>query len=198
VSVCLLLIGDGRDEYRARTLASLAEMVPPCDHFVEIDDREHRLGFAGAVQAGWELVLETGARWVFHLEADFTFNRPVDLGAMGRVLEREPLLAQLVLKRQPWNEQETAAGGIVEQHPDEYLERLAGVAVWTEHRRFFSTNPSLYSAAICRRAWPQTPSSEGVFTHRLLADGYRFAFWGGKYDPPVVHHIGEARAGRGY
>ena len=68
----------------------------------------------------------------------------------------------------------------------------------SRHRRFFTTNPSVYRASLCERGWPQEPHSEGVFTHRLLADGFDFAFWGGRFDPPAVTHIGAERTGRGY
>lgn len=201
MSVCLLLIGDGRDDYRERTLESARDvgLFDQVTDVVEIDDRGHRLGFAGAVQAGWDAVIATGAEWVFHLELDFTFHARVDVHAMVGVLQRHWWLGQVVLKRQAWNDQEKAAGGIVEVHPDDFIERTDGQRVWTEHRRFWSTNPSVYSTNWCRIGWPQVPQSEGVWTHKLLADpAVRFAFWGGKFDAPLVHHIGEARAGKGY
>lgn len=196
MSVCLLLISDGRDEYLQRTLLSAAEHLPAFDQLVHVEDRGHELGFAGAIQHGWEQVK---ADWVFHLEADFTFTERVDLNRMKTILVARPYLAQLVLKRQPWNPDETAAGGIIEQHPDDYTEVNAYAGTWTEHRRFWSTNPSLYSTRFCRLGWPQVPQSEGIFTHRLLKDPHlRFAFWGGKTDPPRVTHIGDVRAGTGY
>lgn len=199
MTVVLLRIGDGRDAYHERSWASARRMLPRVDHIVTIDDREHALGFAGAIQAGWDEIAETGADWIFHLEMDFEFLAPVPLARMIALLEREPHLAQIVLKRQPVNESEHAAGGIVEQHPDDYTEREDGGDTWTEHRRFFSTNPSLYSTDLLRLRWPQEPQSEGMFTHRLLADPLlRFAFWGGKFDPPTVHHIGDVRSGTGY
>ncbi len=42
--------------------------------------------------------------------------------------------------------------------------------------------------------------SEGVFTHRLLADvDVRFGYWGRLDDGPWVTHIGDDRAGgKGY
>ncbi len=201
MNVCLLLISDGRDDYLQATLKSAVHRLPRCRYLVHVDDRGHELGFAGAIAEGWRQVLETGADWVFHLEQDFTFNRPVPLEHMRHVLATHRELVQLVLKRQPWNPQEAAAGGIVEQDPDSYTERHdpATGAVWTEHRRFFSTNPSLYRARLCERGWPQTEFSEGVFTHRLLEDPQaRFAFWGAKHREPWVHHIGDDRAGHGY
>lgn len=198
MSTCLLVIGDGRDEVHERSWQSARENLPPFDHKVIVDDSDHSLGFAGAIRQGWEQVLETGAEWCFHLEADFTFNAPVPVDAMRDLLERRPRLAQIALKRQPVNAQECAAGGIVERHAQDFTEHSAGAVHWTEHRRFWTTNPSLYSTRYCRMGWPQEPESEGKFTHKLLADPLlRFAFWGRKYDPPMVEHIGE-RCGVGY
>lgn len=201
MTVCLLIIGDGRDEYHEMSVASARERLPMrlFDQTVIVDDREHRLGFAGAIQHGWDQALDAGADWIFHLEADFTFNQDVPLAQMIEVLDAHPELAQIVLKRQAWNEQERAAGGIVEQHPDDYEELDVGPGLITTHRRFFSTNPCVYSARIARIGWPQVPRSEGMFTHLLLKDPHlRFAFLGGKFDPPLVEHIGDARAGNGY
>lgn len=196
MTVCLLLISDGRDEYLERTIASAQEMLPTFDQLVTIDDSAHELGFAGAIQAGWR---EVATDYVLHLEQDFTFNAPVPVGRMVRLLERHPHLAQVALKRQPWNAAERGAGGIVELHPDDFVERYDDGAVWTEHRRFFTTNPSVYPSRLCELGWPQTHESEGIFTHRLLENpDLRFAFWGGKFDAPLVTHIGETRAGVGY
>lgn len=196
MSVALLVISDGRWEYHHQALASALEHLPRFDQYVWVQDPDHELGFAGAIQHGWEQI---HTDFLFHLEADFLLNGPVPIRRMVSLLKRQPHLAQVCLKRQPWNEQERAAGGIVEQHPDEFSERQDIAAVWTEHRRFFSTNPSIYRSALCRLGWPQEPESEGMFTHRLLEDPrVRFAFWGGKFAPPAVTHIGETRAGVGY
>lgn len=204
MSVCLLLISDGRDELRDRTLASVDEHLPPSDALIEIDDRDHRLGFAGAIAEGWRAAIGRGAKYVFHLEADFVFKRPVELDAMRELLELRPELAQVALKRQAWNDREKAAGGLVEADADDFTERaeLSGgrVHVWTEHQRFFTTNPSLYRTELCHRGWPQRRNSEGNFTLDLLRDkpDTRFAFWGSKFDTPAVEHIGVERAGHGY
>jgi hypothetical protein len=201
MNVALLLIDDGRSDFLIRAQASLRMMCPPFDHVIHIDDTRHELGFHGAIQAGWHRILdETDADWVFHAESDFSYNEPVPLERMIAALDSDPELAQIVLKRQPWNALEHAAGGIVEQHPDDYTERIMPTGdVITTHRRFFSTNPCVYRASLCQLGWPQEPQSEGVFTHRLLRDPYRhFAFWGRKFDPPLVHHVGEVRAGTGY
>lgn len=191
MSTTLLLIEDGRTEYLHQCLVSIEQQLPEFDEYVHVSDPDHELGFAGAIQAGWDQITTD---FVFHVEQDFTFNWPVDLERMRRLLEQNPLIAQMALKRQPWNEQEKAAGGIVEQHPDDFYD----CGEFTVHRRFFTTNPSLYKREIVEKGWPQVPQSEGIFTHQLATEGYWFAYLGGKFDPPAVTHIGEDRVGVGY
>lgn len=203
MNFCVLLISDGRHDYRERTLDSAKEMLPEPACMIEIDDSDHKLGFAGAIQAGWERVIQTDADFVCHLEGDFTFNKPVPIERMIGVLERRPYLAQLVLLRQPWNRDELAYGGVVQAregiNDDVFTQRTEHGDIWTEHRAFFSTNPCVYPVGLCHQGWPQVPESEGKFTHRLLEDpDVRFAFWGAKFDPPRVTHIGEHRTGNGY
>jgi hypothetical protein len=199
MSVCLLRIADGRDAYHDACWESAKVALPAVEHIVTVDDREHRLGFAGAIQQGWREALESGCDHVLHLEMDFTFREPVQLDAMCDLLDEHEHLAQVALKRQPVNAEEIAAGGIVEQHPEDFRQRVENGVIWTEHRRFFSTNPCVYATALCRHGWPQVEHSEGMFTHRLLADpDVRFAYWGGKFDAPLVEHIGHARSGTGY
>lgn len=198
MSICWLTIGDGRDEVHNRSLESAREHVPAGDFRVVIDDSDHELGFAGAITEGWRKVRETDANWVFHLELDFIFCAPIPVDRILAVLAREPHLAQVCLKRQPVNEEELRAGGIVERDPDAYTQRVDRGDIFTEHRACFSTNPSFYPAALCAQGWPQKQFSEGLFTHRLLEDPeVRFAFWGAKFDEPLVEHIGE-RKGHGY
>lgn len=199
MKVCFLLIGDGRDEVHERSKVSVQEMLPKPDALVVVDDSDHSRGFAGAIAEGWARVLQTGADWVFHVELDFLFTEPVELRQMVWVLNRHPELAQLSLKRQAWNEREKAAGGIIEADPDDFTEVTEYGYVWTEHRRYWTTNPSLYSARFCEMGWPQESESEGRFTHQLLdADpNLRFGIWGSKFAPPKVEHVG-VRAGVGY
>lgn len=159
-----------------------------------------RRGFAGAIESGWSEV-PPDSDFVFHLEDDFVFNDHVDLDEMAAVLEQHTELVQLALLRQAWNDEERAAGGIIPQHPDDFTQVSdAQGHWWVEHRRFFTTNPSLYRAEMTRRFdWPAVEHSEGIFTHRLLEDpAVRFAFWGRRDDEPRVHHIGEQRVGINY
>lgn len=213
MSVCLLIIDDGRG-YVDGCLESAAQYLPPMDACVMIDDSDHELGFAGAVQAGWEGVLETGCEFVFHLESDFRFTEPVGIERMVNLLRRYPHLTQVSLLRQPWNDEEKAAGGIIQAYPEQFDERVehltlplenGGVRyqrdVWTETDRFiFTTNPSVYSVELCRRGFPDPPEAEGRFGGAIRAERpeARCGIWGGKFDGPRVQHIGEHRAGRGY
>ena len=189
----------GDDAYRA----SLRRLYPQFRHI----DAGPRQGFGGAIRAAWSrIAAESEARFVFHLEQDFTFNEPVDLDEMATVLDLHPHLVQLALRRQPWNDHERAAGGIVEQHPDAYEDFHWQGRHWLEHRLFFTTNPSLYRMSLCSTRWPEGGNSEGHYTHQLLQGGspevpgeqVRFGYWGTRSSEPWVHHIGHQRAGVGY
>jgi hypothetical protein len=167
----------------------------------ELVHHTDRRGFAGAVQSAWDHIADGPETHVFHLEDDFTFNRHVDLDVMARILDRHPHLVQLALRRQPVNDLERSAGGIVEMWPDQYFEVAEnGQHHWLEHRLFFTTNPSLYPRSLTSApGWPQVDRSERAFTDRLLANtGLRFGFWGKRSDRPWVHHIGDHRVGVGY
>lgn len=198
MSTCLLIIDDGREDYLDRCLESCSTYLPPMDACVMVSDPDHELGFAGAVQAGWDGVLETGCDWVFHLESDFIFTCPVDLARMQKLLSQEGDIAQVALRRQAWNEREKRAGGIIQADPKDFQTKTCVGDYYTRHRKFFTTNPSLYRSDLCERGWPQVDQSEGVFTHQLLAEGLSFAFVGHVNEPPRCLHIGQARTGTGY
>jgi hypothetical protein len=230
VSIALLVITDGRDAELAATLFSARTALhgPITERwlFDDTGDAEHRAhlkelfpryqllgtgprqGFGGAIRTAWaHLVAHSKAQWVFHLEADFTFTRLVNLADMAAVLTRDPGLVQMALRRQAWNEAEHAAGGVVEQHPTAYTTRIDQAGnTWLEHSLFFTTNPSLYRISLCATGWPHGAHSEGVMTHRLRTLGspevpahwLRFGYWGRRDDPPWVTHIGTTRAGEGY
>lgn len=162
-----------------------------------------RSGFAGAIRSAWStLRRESSADFVFHLEDDFTFARLVDLGAMAAALLHHPELVQVALRRQAWNAPELAAGGVVEVAPEDFedvrdeLHDLDYLA----HRRFFTTNPSLYRRSLLvEHEWPAGAQSEGRFSAELFADpAARSAYWGSRDSGEWVHHDGSTRAGTGY
>lgn len=223
MTIALLVMTDGRRECIERTVPSaLSELVGPISEIWIHDDSGDpeyrrwlarfggnvigppagRSGFGGAIRSAWAHLREhSSARFVFHLEDDFVFRRRVDLVDMMSVLLAHPELVQLALRRQPWNEAEAAAGGIVEQHPDAYADRIDDHGrEWLEHRLFFTTNPSLYRMAlVLDEEWPDGPQSEGRFSHELLTDDrIRFGFYGARDSGEWVEHIGHQRAGTGY
>lgn len=192
-----------------RELLNKAEAADADFEWLYIAPKSGKRGFAGAIQAGWAAItgadrvksLDRGPTHVFHLEDDFTFNEPVDIDGMALVLEDDLHVAQVALQRQPVNDVEAAAGGVIAMWPDEYAEHedVARKLRWCEHDLFFTTNPSLYRATLpATHPWPSGARSEEAYTAQLRAAGYRFAFWGAKTDPPKVHHIGEHRTGTGY
>jgi hypothetical protein len=231
MTTAVLLVTDGRLDYLRRTVASLmSQTVGDLSEWYMFDDSgdaAHRAalaaefplwrhindgprrGFGGAISAAWSmLAAESSADHIAHVEADFTFNRMVDVDELAAVLDANPHLAQLALRRQPWNAHEHAAGGVVEQYPDSYTEVSDDAGRhWLEHRRFFSTNPCLYRRSLCFVGWLAGAESEGRFGQQLLAHGtpeepdgskVRFAFWGRRHDEPWVEHIGAVRIGTGY
>lgn len=107
-------------------------------------------------------------------------------------------LVQMALIRQPWNDEEKAAGGIVALLPDVYEQQRAGGHAWREHRRHFTTNPCIYPRWVAERGWPDRPESEGHFGIELLASNpaFRSGYWGEGEE--WVTHIGDVRTGHGY
>lgn len=195
MSVALLLIGDGRDEYHELAYRSVVEHLPTFDQYIHVDDREHTLGFAGAIQAGWDQVQTD---WLVHWEADFVIDRPMPVDEIIAVLTGHQYLVQMALLRGPVNAAERQAGGIVQQHPHDYALREWEGWHWLEHRRFFTTNPCVYPRWVVERGWPQRDQSEGHFGIELFEEDQerRSAFWGN--GEVWVDHIGDARAGKGY
>jgi hypothetical protein len=214
LAFALTVTTDGRGDYLLQAIDSLRVSLDPWPEWrVVVDDsgdsaygimlhrryepdfticpHSSRRGLAAAVRLAWTLALATPARYVFHAEDDFIYREPVDLAGMARLLDENPHLAQVVLKRQPWGEQEIAAGGQIEVAPDEYVDREGFV----EHRRLFSFNPSLIrrEAIELALAEPGDGLERGI-TDTLLAHGYSFAYYGARNDGPRCEHIGVRRS----
>lgn len=214
--VALLTISD-RPDLLADTIASLAEALDRDEGDVlsafathaHVDDREHRLGFGGAIRYGWERLRgRADFDYVLHVEDDWRFDAPVELGAMADLLDARPELAQVALRRNPVNDVERKAGGVVEMWPDEYADRAMTIVepdcsgrelAWLDHELYFTTNPSLYRRSLLDLEWPDCPASEQVFTAKCLRAGLRFALYGTRAEAPRVTHLGDnRREGRGY
>jgi hypothetical protein len=204
--VALLIIGDGRDDLRKATVESFNRQAREFDltHLVEVDDRLHALGFCGAIRYGWDRLREYRSEfdYIFHLEEDWRFTRPFSIAHMARVLDTEPSVAQVALRRgiEPG---ETAP--VIDAFPSCFTNRHTGflmggarTQVWLQHQLFWTTNPSLYRAELIDSYhWPEAPMCEASFGQTLVADGATFAYWGDREDAPWIEHTG-ARTGHGY
>jgi hypothetical protein len=219
--IALLVMTDGRRDCISRTIpAALEQLDGPITTRIIHDDsgdldyghwvhREfpdwtyvgggiQRRGFGGAIANAWAYLDRCVEPYVLHLEDDFIITRPVHLPAMMDVLRAWPHLTQLALLRQPVNDQERAAGGVIEQHPGDYkLIRWHDYA-WRQHRRHWTTNPSLYRRSLSFGGWPDGPESEGRFGLDLFAEHPQLhsAYWGDSGE--WCEHIGDVRAGTGY
>ena len=224
VSVTVLVMTDGRLDCLTESLPSLTRHLHgDVDQWVIHDDTgdpDHhavlqqlsptwrvittaqRAGFGGAYRHAYDwLLAHTTSGYVFSTEDDFVLTRDVDLTEMAFVLSHRAGLAQLALRRQPWNAEERAAGGIVECHPDRYADyHDHRDNQWLEHRLFYTTNPSLIPRSVlAAHRWPTVPGSESVFSAGLFADPTtRSGFWGSRASGEWVQHIGAHRRGHGY
>lgn len=183
--VALVVISDRGDRYLPQCLERLEAV---CDwDFAErilIEDPHHQYGQNEVVTLAWSRV-GPDIDYIAHLEEDFLVHE-FNVGDMIRILEANPELAQVVLKRQPWNSDEVRCGGIVEQDPPEYEDRDG----FARHNRIFSLNPCVIPKRIADLGWTD---GEGEFSDRLRAMGYWFAFYGQKLEPPRCTHIGDER-----
>jgi hypothetical protein len=233
-TVALLVIGDGRDDYLRRCIdsmhhlrgtiverwmhddtgdpayrAELAARYPRWRHI----NAGPRQGGAGAIRYSWRHLRDhTAADYLFWVEQDFQFIRPINLAAMAGLLHDRPYLAQIVLRRQPYNAAEAAAGGVVEQHPDWYVDMIDERGrEWLEQGAYFTTNPNLTRTTLLDLDWPGHVDgvySESTFHQRLMREGtlevpgdkVRYAYWGARSSGVWVEHIGQQRhrEGTGY
>lgn len=222
MKLALIVITDGR-EYVWDTLKSFHDTfnVDDFDFKIIIDDSlnlefqdeiidtypdfildsavKERRGFGGAIQRAWSRIPED-VDYVFHLEDDFVFTKQPDIYSMISVLEAHPYLLQMALLRGSVNNEERAAGGVIQQFPDSYKEVEWNGLSWREHRRFFTTNPCVYSRSTVELGWPNGSNSEGIFgiTQFEKDVNTKSAFWGGSDYGEAVEHIGHVRSGTGY
>ena len=217
MNTALYVLTDGRRDYLAQTIASAQDKLHGDFSYLLIvndadDDafaahlevayprftivhHDERLGMSGAVRSAWETALRTGADYVFGLEEDWTFNRKIKVDRMIRLLHCEPHLAQVLLKRQPWNDEEIAAGNIIQAYPDEHTDHSCPSGNWVEHRRLFSFNPFIAPRHVLELALAESADTlERGVTDTLLKHDYSFAYYGKRDDEPRCHHIGDVRS----
>jgi hypothetical protein len=173
------------------------------DSFPDFDiiGQDTRQGFGGAINSAWDHISPYDVDYIFHLEDDFTFRRPVPLVDMAALLEAKPNLYQIALRRQAWNDEEKRAGGVIERWPDQFHQEtfvdFVGVSQgWISHRMFYTTNPSLVPRRVFENErLPNVKDAEGHFFQGIIKKDphAQFGYWGYKTDGPWVEHIGTQR-----
>jgi len=155
-------------------------------------------GYATAMRRCQHHEMASGQAFVAHCEDDVLLNGPLDLREMQRVMEENPDLAQLSLKRQPVHPEELAVDDMLAWRPDGTFEERSGCVA---HRAFWAATVSLTRRRfLAEHPWPLEGDSERRFGNRLFRQnpGVYAGILGGVDDPPRITHIGKVRAGHGY
>jgi hypothetical protein len=204
MTICLVVIGNGRLDYLHQTVAAADKYLPPVNYRIMVDDsgdpvvRDHldcffptyehhhhdtNRGMAAAVNTGFHAAHVTGAQWTVWLEEDMVLQTDLPVHAAIRELTAHPTVAQMLFQRQPITPQETESGSVLGAMGDTHDHGL-----WSSQHHIFSLNPCVIPRHIVELGWPA--GNEREQTDRLLADGWKFGVWHGQY----VEHIGESRA----
>jgi glycosyltransferase involved in cell wall biosynthesis len=203
MTICLVIIGNGRLDYLHKTVAAADQYLPPVDYRIMIDDSgdptvaahlncffptfahihhpENR-GMAVAVNTGFQAAFHTGADYVIWLEEDMVIQSALPIQEAIDVLVQFPKVAQILFQRQPLTPQEVEAGTVVGAMAP------TNCGYWSTQTHIFSLNPCVIPRHIVELGWPD--GNEREQTDRLLADGWKFGVWHGQ----LVEHIGESRA----
>jgi GT2 family glycosyltransferase len=215
--IALLVIGNGRTDMLDATVEAAREHLPAFDRYLMVDDsgdlrvrrildarypefviqhNDTNLGMAAAVQAGFDLVLASGARHVFWLEEDMLLTKAPPVDAAISVLERQPDLAQMCFRRDPADptEQPDQLTAICGKSPHVTTHDL-----YTAYDFLFSMGPCVIPRHILEYGWPAGPigvGNEDGMTRLLLEKGYRFGSWGLPGDGQSWgRHVGYAARG---
>lgn len=218
-TTALIVMTDGREEYLKQSVSSAMTMLTGniVERWMHDDTGDEtyrdrlraqyptfshigdgpRKGFGGAISHAWKnLKIGSKADFIFHLEDDFVFNREIPLDGMAKVLNENPNVYQMALRRQAWNSEEIKAGGVIERWPDRFHQEDG----WILHRMWLTTNPSLYRRSLIERSYPVEEEAEGHFGGQLFSEDplATCGYWGQKTDDPWVEHIGVKRNGSVY
>ena len=112
---------------------------------------------SGGFKSACEVAIQLGVDYVFSTEDDQAILSDIDLTAFIALLESQPHLAQVALKRTAYSPQEHAAGGIVEAYPHFYTERAADGMTWLETDHLFVFRRRSFHAVSLNARWP-TPT----------------------------------------
>lgn len=176
----------------AAITAELEDLVRPFGFYVVGPGR--RVDFTAGMQAMWGYLRKRAkGEFILQVEDDFTYERPVDLGAMIDILQANEHLVQLALLRDACYQDERDTGGILGWPLPAFTFREG----WFEHRQFFTLNPSLFRRSLTDHPWPAGHHSETLFGRSVLNDKRAASGFLGD-GTEWIRHIGETRAGAGY
>ena len=143
-----------------------------------------RQGLTANLAQAWG-ALGDGDEWVFHVEEDFVIAPNAPLTDMIATLNTYRYLANMVLVRQPWNQQERKANGLLKANRPFLTPRDGGR--WQEHDRGFWLNPMIAHSSLLRTL---KPGVEQELTKQCTARRLRFGWWGAVDDDPRCIHVG--------
>lgn len=221
MKISLIIRTDGRREYLPLAVASAEDhLKADFDQLYIIDDsgdpdyvqwletsfpnftvvaHSVRLGMNECARTMVRTAVASSSEFVFSTEDDFCFPSTVNVKKMARLLHCEDHLGQLVLKRQPVNDVESAHGGFMQAFPERYTERSCPIGNWVESTQtMFSGNPSLVRVAAIKDAtdieMPSSDTYEVPVGLSMFENGYSLAFYGKIDDKPRCEHLGSTRS----
>ncbi len=186
--VVALIVANNRPEYLTRTLLSMGRYLPPIPVLIQNDGNHD--GMAANIQTGWGHALETEWDYLWHQEDDMELIAKIPLRSFQRILDKDATLANMVAKRHPWSTEEHEAGDVITATVAHATESSVEPD-YTTHNHIFSLNPCLIPRRVIEQGWDA--GNEAGMTTKLLAQGYRFGFYGHAGDTPLVNHIGQNR-----
>lgn len=188
-----MCVADGPD--------ALLPDVIPSEAAWWIRQHEEQHGFCAAVRTGWQMAREAIEEYrldfVFWLENDFRFLRPVDVTLMAYALTRftHIPICQMALMRAAVNKREEKYPNILEAWPegDPPVSHMG----WIQHTKFWTTNPALIPSWVFDVDFPDGPGCEGSFWRAVAPRGWQMGFWG-EGDVWVEHMGVRDSNGKGY
>lgn len=219
---CILIFSTSRYEFLIPTLRSFYELVDfsgfekftifTCDYpkrrdpekikalsekygFDQVILNRKNEGYSVSWRNAWRLV-PNDTDFIFHLEEDFTFNKPIIVKKMVRLLTNPIVdLFQVFLKRQPVFEENDYVKDVESGKIGWDVNLLGQDAVLCN--AFFNSNPGVYPYWITKIKLPFNPQ-EGVIIaelKKLFPSGHS-AIFGKRNDPPLLTHTGVYNQGK--
>lgn len=193
----IILDDSGDRNYRAW----LKDRFPEFDLYISAEPKR---GYTKAMRRFWHVVKETKADYVFHQEDDFLLKQQINCNDLISVLEANPHLTQMALRRQAWFENEIRDGGMLEtlvKNGAKFEAKNKDGFTWLEQRTFWTCNPNIHPTWVEQKVeWPATKWSEYNFSRAIYKKdrSYRGGIWGRWRAKPNLEHIGAYRKGSGY